>query len=103
MFKDFKISGVSDHAVEIEEDSTAAKGIASRRGLGKPKHVDIKELWVQQKVAAGDLKLTKVPGTGNLADALTKYCDQHVLNYHLEHTDQQVKGDRHELMPQVCR
>ena len=103
MLKDFKISGVSDHAVEIKEDSTAAKGIASRRGLDKLKHVDIKELWIQEKVAAGDLKITKVLGRVNLADALTKYCDQHVLNHHLENTDQRVKGDRHELMPQVCK
>ena len=103
MLKDFKVNGVSDHAIEIKEDSTAAKEIASRRGLGKLKHVDIKELWIQEKVASGDLKITKVLGTVNLADALTTYCDQHVVNYHLEHTDQQVKGDRHELMPQVCR
>ena len=34
MLKDFQINGVSDNAVKINEDSTAAKGSASRRGLG---------------------------------------------------------------------
>ncbi len=72
MLKDFKINGVSDHAIEIKEDSTAAKGIASRRGLGNLKHVDIKELWIREKVAAGDLNTIEIMGTVNLADALTK-------------------------------
>ncbi len=104
MLQDFQISKASIRYIEVKEDSSsAAKGIASRRGLGKLKHVDVKELWIQGKVAGGDLKSTKVLGTVNLADALTKYCDQHVLSDHLEHTDQQIKSDRHELTPQVCK
>ena len=46
-------------------------------------------------------KITKVPGTVNLADALTKYCDVHVTKYHLEHTSQHIGNDRHKLMPTV--
>ena len=42
MFQDFQINDVSQRYVEINEDSSAAKGIASRRGLGKLKHIDIK-------------------------------------------------------------
>ena len=87
--------------MEIKEDSSAAMGTASRRGLGKLKHIDIKELWIQEKVNSEELKTTKVLGTVNLADALTKYFDVHVLNYHLEHTHQHIKNDRHELMPEV--
>ncbi len=101
MLQDFQINDSSQRHVEIKEDSSAAKGIASRRGLGKLKHNDIKELWIQEKVSLEELKITKVPGTVNLADAFTKYCDSHVLNYHLEHTHQHIKNDRHELMPTV--
>ena len=56
-------------------DSTAAKGIASRRGLGKVRHIEVNQLWVQEKVANGDIELNNV-GTGeNLADSLTKHVD----------------------------
>ena len=102
MFQDFQINDANQRYVEIKEDSSAAKGIASRRGLGKLKHIDIKELWIQEKVNLGEVKITKVPGTVKLADALTKYCDVHVTKYHLDNTNQQLRGDRHELMPEVC-
>jgi hypothetical protein len=102
MMKDFKIYQAEGSPIEIKEDSAAAKGIASRRGLGKMKHIDIKELWVQEKVAKGEIKITKVPGTENLADALTKYCDPQVLQFHLEKTHQKIIDTKHHLAPSLA-
>ena len=99
MLKDFQISEASNRYIEVKEDSSAAKGIASRRGLGKLKHVDIKELWIQEKVHEGDLRITKVPGTINLADALTKYCDVQVINHHVNSTHQTISTQKHHLSP----
>ena len=101
MLQDFRISKASTRHIEVKEDSSAAKGIASRRGLGKLKHVDIKELWIQEKVSNGDLKITKIPGTINLADALTKYCDVHVTNHHVNSTHQNISSLKHPLTPSV--
>ena len=101
MLQDFQIHPASTRYIEVKEDSSAAKGIASRRGLGKMKHVHIKELWIQEKVSSEDLKITEVPGTENLADALTKYCDHHVLDYHIEHTHQEITSEQHPLTPQI--
>ncbi len=36
--------------VNICTDASAAKGIASRRGLGKVRHIDVSQLWIQDKV-----------------------------------------------------
>ena len=99
MLQDFQIHPASTRYIEIKEDSSAAKGIASRRGLGKLKHVDIKELWIQEQVSSEDLKITKVPGTENLADALTKYVDHHVLQYHTQYTHQEISSEKHPLTP----
>ena len=99
MLQDFQIDKASTRHIEVKEDSSAAKGIASRRGLGKLKHVDIKELWIQEKVSCGDLKITKIPGTINLADALTKYCDVHVTNHHIKATHQLISSLKHPLTP----
>ena len=37
-----------DISVRIHRDACAAVGIARRRGLGKIRHLDVKDLWVQQ-------------------------------------------------------
>ena len=59
--------------VEASTDSSAAKSYASRRGAGRIRHVEVKHLWVQQAVAEGRFRLTKVLGTENPADVMTKY------------------------------
>ena len=59
--------------VEASTDSSAAKSYASRRGAGRIRHVEVKHLWVQQAVAEGRFRLTKVLGTENPADVMTQY------------------------------
>ena len=44
-------------SLKIETDSTAAKGICTRRGLGKTRHIETRFLWVQHKIAKGDFEL----------------------------------------------
>ena len=41
-------------------DSSAAKGICHRRGVGRVKHLALKELWVQDRVDKGELTVKKV-------------------------------------------
>ena len=43
-------------------DASAAKGICSRRGLGKLRHIEVSLLWVQEKVRDKTIDLQKVPG-----------------------------------------
>ena len=62
-----------DAAVQASTDSSAAKSYASRRGSGRVRHVEVKQLWLQQAVAEGRFKLSKVLGTENPADIMTKY------------------------------
>ena len=58
--------------VRIHTDSKAGKGMASRRGLGKTRHVEVKYLWLQQAVRTKRLVLAKIWGKINPADHLTK-------------------------------
>ena len=59
--------------LEVHTDATAAIGMCRRRGLGKVRHLATADLWVQDKLAAGDFTLHKVLGTENPADMLTKH------------------------------
>ena len=73
-----------DLPIEIFTDASAAKGIASRRGLGKTRHIDVHFLWVQERVARGDIKLTKVWGGENPADLLTKYLNRDKIQKYMQ-------------------
>ena len=58
--------------VRLWTDSSAAKAVANRRGLGKLRHVELKWLWVQDMAKEGRVKLKTVWGEENVADHLTK-------------------------------
>ena len=82
-------------------DAMAAKGIATRRGLGKVRHIHTRELWLQEKLADGELEMAKVKGEDNPADILTKYLDQGKISRHLVMIGAETRGDRHPDAPQV--
>ena len=61
-----------DVSIELFTDSSAAKSMASRSGVGKVRHMEVKWLWLLEKVKAGKTKMRKVAGEVNPADVLTK-------------------------------
>ena len=85
--------------LEINTDASAAHGIAHRTGLGKVRHLETCQLWLQQKVANHEIRINKVNGKENLADALTKHVSHEELNYHINGTSGRVEEGRHELAP----
>ena len=89
-----------DSGIRIHTDASAAKGIASRRGLGKVRHIEVTQLWVQEKVQRGEIEIIKINTKDNLADALTKHVDRDGLNKHMSGTGQAVRIGRHEIMPE---
>ena len=69
-----------EYKIRVHSDATAAIGIARRRGLGKVRHLDVSDLWIQEKVRAKSVELVKILGADNPADILTKYVDRGILN-----------------------
>ena len=85
--------------IKLITDATAAKGIAARRGLGQVRHIEVSQLWLQDKVHKGIMEIEKVGGDINIADALTKYVDKASLDMHVEHTGIREGVGRHDLAP----
>jgi hypothetical protein len=85
--------------VVICTDASAAKGMASRKGSGKVRHVEVNQLWVQEKVASGDIQLRKVCGFDNHADIFTKSLNQENMLRHMENMGFHVVHGRHNLSP----
>ena len=98
MLCDFGISC----GIVICTDASAAKGIASRRGLGKVRHIELCQLWLQEKVAREEIKLVKIAGADNFSDSLTKPSGAERINQTLYHTNQVCASGRHAIMPMVA-
>ena len=64
-------AGFGHYEIEIKVYSSAAHAFFHRRGGGRMKHIDSRILWLQDLVAAGGVRLKKIPRTQNLADMLT--------------------------------
>ena len=87
-------------AVKVNADASAAKGIANRKGLGKARHIAVNQLWIQDRIAKGDMAVCKVNGKENLADTLTKHVNAEDIRVHLFKTGQSIQPGRHEIAPE---
>ena len=56
----------------LESNSSSAKSFASRQGLGKQRHVQVRYLWLQQAVAKQYMVIKKVGTKSTTADILTE-------------------------------
>ena len=62
-----------DVPIKIYSDSSAARSVVRRRGIGgRLTHLQTRHLWLQCRIALGHLKLDVVAGEQNPADILTK-------------------------------
>ena len=87
-------------AIRINTDASAAKGMASRKGLGKVRHIAVNQLRIQDRIARGDLLIVKVNGKENLAYILTKHVNSEDIRVHLHRTGQSIAVGRHALAPE---
>ena len=56
--------------VRLGTDSSAAKSFVCRRGLGKMRHLEIRDLWLQKEVMEGRLEVSKIRGDENRLESL---------------------------------
>jgi hypothetical protein len=96
MLRDFGI----EVTIRVNTDASAAKGMANRKGLGKVRHIEVNQLWIQDRVSRGDLAISKVNGKENLADILTKHVNSEDIRVHLCRTGQSIQTGRHEIAPE---
>ena len=77
-------------------DSTAALGIAKRKGSGQLRHININTLWVQEVHDRDGVTYRKVLGTENPADLMTKSLSRDMINGHMSRLGQEVREGRAE-------
>jgi hypothetical protein len=74
-------------------DSSAARGIAHRTGVGKMKHLQVRQLWVQEQVRLNRATVAWIPRASNSADAFTHQCSEALLTEHLQRIGAVVRSD----------
>ena len=77
-----------DLAIRINTDASAAVGMVKRSGFGRVRHIDVSQLWIQDMVAKGKIRINKVKSEENLSDALTKNVKRETLDNHVIGTNQ---------------
>ena len=96
---DLGINMFGEITLQIDTDSSAAKGIAVRRGVGKIRHLETSTLWVQQAVANRKFTIKKIDGKVNPADIGTKGLDETSMLRHLKTLNTKLSNDRSSAMP----
>jgi hypothetical protein len=85
--------------VRVHTDASAAKGIAVRKGLGKVRHIEVSQLWIQDAVARGEIVLIKIRTSENIADMFTKHVDRALLDQHCKSMQLPSMPGRHSIAP----
>ena len=83
--------GISN-VISLGTDSSAAKSFVCRRGLGKMRHLEIRDLWLQKEVADGKLEVSKIDGDKNPADLMTKVLTVGEIKERLERMGLRFEG-----------
>ena len=69
------------YEVKVQVDANATIGTLHRRGLGKLRHVEVEELWLQQEISKKKLSVSKIKGVENTADIGTKPVKKEAAEY----------------------
>ena len=87
--------------VTLFSDSSAARGIIHRTGLGKLRHLETGYLWLQAAVAKKRLSVRKVNGAENPADLFTKYLSSIDMWKHLQFMQMASEEGRSDIVPMI--
>ncbi len=87
--------------VQVNTDSSAAKSVTARRGAGRVRRIEVRELWAQDQVAEGELKVVKLKGEEKVADGLTKHVDRQKMEQYVEACGMVWRSGRRVLSPQL--
>ena len=72
-----------DLTATMYADSSAALAIAKRNGAGKLRHINVSALWIQGIHDREGAEYTKILGSENPADLMTKYLARDKIDKHM--------------------
>ena len=82
----------SDIEAEVRSDSGACIGTVNRKGSGKIKHLEVKQLRLQERIGETRIKITKIPRDLNPADLCIHHCTVKEAWSHLKLMNTEIRG-----------
>ena len=61
--------------LDVYSDSTAGRGMCQRTGVGKVRHLELRFLWIQERLRLKAFRLNKETTEEMTADILTNFCE----------------------------
>ena len=65
------------------------------------RHIEVNQLWLQDKVYSAEVILNKAKSDEHIADALTKVVVAETLGCHMDNNSGECRRDRHWMAPEV--
>ena len=87
--------------MQIDTDASAEIGIGSRHGTGNVRHIEVNQLWLQDKAYRGEMLLKKAGMAENIAYTFTKPLNAETLGYHVESSSAEGRRDRCRIAPGI--
>ena len=72
--------------------ASVCKSVVLRRGCGSIKHIETKDLWIQEAIRRKSIEVKKIPRELNVADCLASYSNATNLWMHAEMMDSDVSA-----------
>ena len=66
--------------VRLHTDASTGMAIATRKGLGKVRHIAVNELWLQEQISMKKITVHKLKNKFNVADLLTKHLSKYEVD-----------------------
>ena len=79
----------------LDTDSSLAKGIVQRRGVGRIGHLHCLMLWLEERVDSGEIHTEKRKGEHNTAGIWTEAVNAEVLRRHVKTLKVEWREGRH--------
>jgi hypothetical protein len=98
---DFGLQRYGTWELVLQSDSSAAIGIAVRRGTGRIRHMETGGLWLQKAIGDKRLRIEKILGKINPADLMTKSVDRATLERLVVIFGLRFEFDRTKLIPNL--
>ena len=90
-----------DLDLRVFTDASTGTSLASRRGLGKVRHIAVNELWLQSHVQDKTVTLVKIKNKFNPSDMLTKYLIKAEIQQIMEHVEHDYESGRSTEAPKL--
>ena len=68
--------------LDVYSDSSAGRGMCQRTGVGKVRHLELRFLWIQERLRLKAFRLNKETTEEMTADIFTKYCEWPRIEQH---------------------